>query len=115
MSLEGKLGLKDRPIRVVGAPEGFRLATKKTIPGESALLVFVTNRATLEGYLKTIAESAAADRLTWVAYPKGGQLETDLNRDSLARVLIAQGVRPVTQISIDSTWSALRFRPGKVE
>ena len=40
----------------------------------------------------------------------GGQLGTDLNRDRLVAALADQGVRSVRQISIDDTWSALRFR-----
>jgi hypothetical protein len=56
--------------------------------------------------------AASQDRLTWVAYPKGGQLGTDLNSDSLAADLAESGVRPVRQISLDEVWSALRFRPA---
>ncbi|MFE2102127.1 MULTISPECIES: hypothetical protein [unclassified Streptomyces] len=47
-----------------------------------------------------------------MAYPKGGKLGTDLNRDTLAAALSERGVRPVRQIAIDDIWSALRFRPG---
>jgi hypothetical protein len=47
-----------------------------------------------------------------VAYPKAGQLGTDLNRDPLAAAFTASGLRPVRQVSIDATWSALRFRPA---
>lgn len=42
----------------------------------------------------------------------GGQLGTDLNRDRLVAALADQGVQPARQISIDDTWSALRFRPA---
>jgi hypothetical protein len=37
------------------------------------------------------------------------QLGTDLNRDAVAAVLIELGARPVRQIALDATWSALRF------
>jgi hypothetical protein len=56
--------------------------------------------------------AARADRLAWISYPKGGQLGTDLNRDRLAAALAGQGVQPVRQVSIDDTWSALRFSPA---
>jgi hypothetical protein len=79
---------------------------------EAALLVFVLDRAVLTSRCADIVEWAANDRLTWVAYPKAGQLGTDLNRDSLAGLLIEHGVQPVRQISLDDVWSALRFRPG---
>lgn len=113
MSLEGKLALKDRPIQVVDPPAGFGVTSGTPRPGEEALLVFVKDRAALGQQLARIVRSAVADRLTWVAYPKGGQLGTDLNRDSLAELLQREGAQPVTQISIDSTWSALRFRPAR--
>ena len=29
----------------------------------------------------------------------------------LGEILLEKGIRPVTQVSIDKTWSALRFRP----
>jgi hypothetical protein len=79
---------------------------------ESALIVFVVNDSTLEQQRPQIAAAAASDRLTWVAYPKSGQLGTDLNRDSLAGLVKTSGIQPVRQIAIDDVWSALRFRPG---
>lgn len=41
------------------------------------------------------------------------KLGTDLNRDSLAARLSERGIRAVRQISLDETWSALRFRPAR--
>ncbi len=52
------------------------------------------------------------DRLAWIAYPKAGKLGTDLNRDILAGLAQERGIRPVRQIAINETWSALRFRPA---
>jgi hypothetical protein len=57
--------------------------------------------------------AARADRLAWIGYPKGGQLGTDLNRDRLVAALADHGVQPVRQVSLDDTWSALRFRPAR--
>jgi len=53
------------------------------------------------------------DRLAWIAYPKAGQLGTDLNRDILWRHLLKRRIRGVRQIAIDDVWSALRFRREK--
>jgi hypothetical protein len=44
-----------------------------------------------------------------VLYPKGNK--ADINRDSLWPIVGEHGLRPITQISVDDTWSALRFRP----
>lgn len=80
---------------------------------EAALLVFVANRATLEAHSAQIRAAVIAERLTWAAYPKSGKLGTDLNRDSLAALLAEVAIRPVRQIAVDDTWSALRFRAGQ--
>ena len=45
----------------------------------------------------------------WVVYPKGNR--ADINRDSLWPILAEHGMRPISQVSVDDTWSALRFRP----
>jgi hypothetical protein len=44
----------------------------------------------------------------WVLYPKGGR--ADINRDSLWPMLVEHGMRPISQVAVDDTWSALRFR-----
>jgi hypothetical protein len=79
---------------------------------EAALVVFVLDCASLEDNRARIVGAAVNDRLTWVAYPKSGQLGTDLKRDSLAALPTANGIQPVRQIAVDEVWSALRFRPG---
>jgi hypothetical protein len=60
---------------------------------------------------EAVLAAARRDALAWVAYPKACQLGTDLNRDSLAALMSERGVRPVRQVSVDGTWSALRFAP----
>jgi hypothetical protein len=79
---------------------------------DTALLVFVADRSVLEAQRATIVDAVGRGRLTWVSYPKAGQLGTDLNRDSLAALLEQSGVQPVRQIALDDLWSALRFRPA---
>jgi hypothetical protein len=76
------------------------------------VLAFVRTRTGLDA-VEPALEAARADRLAWVTYPKGGQLGTDLNRDSLTAALIERGgLRPVRQVALDGVWSALRFRPA---
>lgn len=102
---------KGQQVRILGAPPDLRLGVKRTEDAEGALLVFAASRRDLKPNEPKIVESARADRLTWVAYPKAGQKGTDLNRDILARQLGANGIQTVRAISIDDVWSALRFRP----
>jgi hypothetical protein len=72
---------------------------------------FAVTRQELDA-LDAVIEAARADRVAWIGYPKGGKLGTDLNRDTLVQAVAPKGVQPVRQVSIDDTWSALRFRPA---
>ena len=50
--------------------------------------------------------------LLWLAYPKGTSgVKTDVNRDKLWTAIAPSGWRPVRQIALDDTWSAMRFKP----
>jgi hypothetical protein len=100
-------------IAVVGAPPDAALDAVPVDPAGTAVLVFVRMLADLDGKDAAAALAAAReDRLAWLAYPKGGALGTDLNRDRLAAAVIERGAHPVRQVAIDGTWSALRFRPA---
>ncbi|MBO1330025.1 hypothetical protein [Streptomyces sp. VRA16 Mangrove soil] len=119
MSVISKLQIKPGlSVAVLAEPEGVRLDLADAVATDDAaaadaVLAFVTGSGDLAGpAVRAVLAAARRDALAWVAYPKGGKLGTDLNRDTLAAALIAQGVRPVRQISVDDTWSALRFRPG---
>ncbi len=111
MSLAAKLQLKDAPLRVVGAPDDVDLGDVVVADDAGAVLGFVVRAADLTG-LDAVFDAARADGLAWIAYPKAGQLGTDLNRDLLWKATEGRGVRPVRQVSIDAVWSALRFRPA---
>ena len=76
------------------------------------VIAFVRAKAELDTVAAPAIEAARQGKLAWIAYPKAGQLGTDLNRDILAKSLGGRGVQPVRQIAIDEVWSALRFRPA---
>lgn len=59
------------------------MANREGADDKMALLVFVVDQSALAGIQLKIVDAAREDRLTWVAYPKSGQLGTDLNRDTL--------------------------------
>lgn len=91
-------------------PVGARLAES----GESdcdAALVFVSREAQVGAELEEIVPRLAGDDpVLWFAYPKAGQLETDLTRDAGWEAVTEAGWKPVRQVAIDDVWSALRFR-----
>ena len=77
-----------------------------------AVIVFAMNRSTLSEAGTAAFAAARRGGLSWICYPKAGQLGTDLNRDSLRAAAEEEGIRPVRQVSINDVWSALRFRPA---
>ena len=118
MDLTAKLQIKPgQTVAVVGVPGDVPLLAAGVNPAAEpgtadAVIAFVRNRAELGTGADAAIAAARLDRLAWIAYPKAGKLGTDLNRDILAALVTERGVRPVRQVAIDETWSALRFRPA---
>jgi hypothetical protein len=118
VELAAKLQIKPGThVAVVGAPpEGPDLAgigPPAADPSTAdAVIAFVVQAAELSATASHAIAAARDDRLAWIAYPKAGQLGTDINRDRLAALVTDMGVRPVRQIALDDVWSALRFRPA---
>jgi hypothetical protein len=72
-------------------------------------VVLVDDEPGLRAFADAHAADLAAPRALWLCYPKGNRIA--LNRDSLWRLMADYDVRPITQVSVDDVWSALRFRP----
>lgn len=102
---------------VLKAPDGvdLELPADVTMARDAAeadaVIAFAVDSAAVDAVAAPAIQAAREDRLAWIAYPKAGQLGTDLNRDVLARLVTRRGAQPVRQVSIDDVWSALRFRP----
>lgn len=98
---------------VLGAPPGFDLGVPTAPPrtkSPDAVLLFVRDRAALAAALPK-AKAAATSGALWIAYPKTTSgVRTDLTRDVGWEAAERAGLRPVTQVAVDATWSALRFR-----
>ncbi|EMR03775.1 YdeI/OmpD-associated family protein [Cesiribacter andamanensis] len=86
-----------------------------THPQESSypfVLLFVHSRAELEQLAPRALQALAKGGSFWVAYPKKSSgIKTDINRDAGWDVLVAAGLGAVAALSVDSTWSVLRFKP----
>jgi hypothetical protein len=107
---------------VINAPAGFReklgelpeaAQLDTTLDGRyQLLLLFVESRATLAAWSSKILEAAQPGILLWIAFPKkSGSIKADINRDAGWEPLQQAGWDAIASISIDDTWSALRFRP----
>ena len=105
---------------MIDAPEGYE-ALLGELPGSVTktttlsgafdwVQYFVTKRNHVEDGVGRVKAALSDGALLWVSYPKAKQLETDLNRDRLADIGRSHGLQPVSQISVDEVWSALRFK-----
>jgi hypothetical protein len=110
-----KLGHKPgMTVAVIGCPANLLpLFLHSTLDGglPDISLGFVQRASDLEPALETLLHGYRRGKALWLAYPKrGGGIDTDFTRDTGWEALEKRNLLPVTQIAIDNTWSALRFR-----
>lgn len=114
-----KLKFKDKAL-VISAPAELESAFLKAgfknyfdkKEKSSNTLVFLNNKKELLDFLNKDLKKIEADSVLWLAYPKGtSKIKSDINRDIIRETAEECDITTVTAISIDDTWSALRFRP----
>ncbi len=98
--------------RLRGAPEAPPLGLEDSAEGPyDLLLAFVRSAAEVEAAAAEAGPLYRDGARLWFAYPKkSGAVRSDINRDHGWQPLAERDFLPVTQIAIDETWSALRFR-----
>lgn len=99
--------------RLVPLPEKAAVSTQNEFDHYDVLIYFVKTQQDADAALPTAVDLLLPDSYLWLCYPKGGKkaaIPTDLNRDSLWEIAVKFDLKAVHQISIDDTWSALRFR-----
>lgn len=114
-----KLRFKDRGV-VINAPAaieeeltqlGFTTSFDKKEKSTNTL-VFINNHKEYLDFLNKQLKYIEPDSVLWFAYPKGtSKVKTDINRDTIRITGEVFAITTVTAVSIDATWSALRFRP----
>lgn len=103
---------------ILHAPTSFRAAISPVPFDESPeqkeydfVQLFVKNIAELEANAPQALKAIKEDGKLWFCYPKkSSPLFTDLHRDKGWEVVHEAGYGGVAAVSIDNTWSALRFR-----
>jgi hypothetical protein len=90
-------------------PEGVETVTA----GEADVVhLFARRRAEVKAHLPALRAMLKPGGVFWISWPKTtAGVETDLTRDVLWQDLEPEGLRPVSAVSVDAVWSALRFRP----
>ncbi len=92
-------------------PQGVELTTS-AIGVFDFVQVFVSSKAEVDQLGPAGMGALQPGGMLWFSYPKKtSKIATDINRDTGWDSLTKAKMRPVSQISIDETWSALRFRP----
>lgn len=120
-SLAQKLAIKaGQRVALVNAPaansavlSGLRSAATvaEDVAGAAGVVLFVADTGELARYWPGVASAARDDAVLWIAYPKRtSSMPTDLSRDRGWEPVIDAGLDAVSQVSLDDTWSALRFR-----
>jgi hypothetical protein len=73
-------------------------------------LFFAGSVRELDAHLNEALKAAQTN--LWIAYPKIESAKSDLSRQVVHDAFARSGWKPVAQISVDDTWSAIRGRPA---
>jgi len=94
-----RLKAEDSPVRALGVLQG---------PAAS--------QACMDDSFPTLKDHLSASGMLWVSWPKADKLGTDLSLPTVIRIGYSHGMVESTCLSVDDTWSALKFthpKPGK--
>ncbi|MBP3961362.1 YdeI/OmpD-associated family protein [Paenibacillus lignilyticus] len=76
------------------------------------VMLFAKDIASLNEHAPKALKAVKKEGLLWICYPKGtAKIRTDINRDRGWKVVKEEGWEGVALVSVDETWSAMRFRP----
>jgi hypothetical protein len=111
----GKIAIIEPPegfLELIGSSSGDRLAVESDFGTYDYVQMFATDVADVERLAPLALRAVKPDGLLWLSYPKGSsKIKTDLNRDRGWTVVHEAGWEGVALVSVDETWSAMRFRP----
>ena len=79
--------------------------------------LFVKQQSEQNNIFPKLKEHLSINGMLWVSWPKGGQLGTDLSLPTVISIGYKFGLVESTCLSINSTWSAIKFthpKKGKI-
>ena len=114
----GRAHLVSAPPSAVTAMALPALEVSSTLEGEFDYLhLFTTSQADMDATFPLLRPHLAAKGMLWVSWPKARKLGTDLTLPTVVRIGYSHGLVESTCLSVDDTWSGLKFthpKPGKV-
>jgi hypothetical protein len=125
-ALPKKLGIKDgmrtifvnAPADVVEAIESPMLTVVSRLTGDFDYIHYFTRtQADLMDTFSTLKDHLKTTGMLWVSWPKGRKLASDLTMPKVIEIGYDRGLVESKCISINPTWSALKFtvpKKGKV-
>lgn len=109
--------LRDVPPAALEAMRLPALDASTHLDGEFAYMhMFTTSQRQLDVSFPLLQEHLTSAGMLWVSWPKAGRLNSDLTLRDVIRIGYSHGLVESTCLSIDTTWSALKFthpKPGK--
>ena len=113
-----KAYLKDAPSDAVAAISFPAIELAETLTGEFDYIhLFVKLQCEQDDLFPKLKEHLNINGMLWVSWPKGGQLGTDLSLPKVISIGYKFGLVESTCLSINSTWSAIKFthpKKGKI-
>jgi hypothetical protein len=116
--LKVKSGMK---LLILNAPDGYltgsdtmdnKMETEANEIEFPFVQLFTKNTDELQAWAEKSVRSLEKDGLLWICYPKKtSSLYENLSRDEGWEAITSLGFEGVSLISVDDTWSAMRFRP----
>jgi len=104
-----------RRVRLIHAPDRHRPMLggfDESAAGAEVVLLYSRMSDQLRRDAPAAIAAAGDDGILWVCYPKrSAGTPSDLSREACRDGMAPFGWRPVSQVSVDDVWSALRFRP----
>ncbi len=71
-------------------------------------------KAELDRLFPPVASALKPESMLWISFPKGtSKIQTDLTRDKGWETVQQAGLKWLTLVSVDETWSGFALRPYK--
>lgn len=105
-----------RRVRLMRSPDRHapRLGRFERVDGAAeVVLLYSRSREQLVRDAPAAIAAVEDEGVLWICYPKlSAGTPSDLSREFVREAMAGHGWRAVSQVAIDDTWSALRFKPG---